>query len=100
AFLKDMGRRPSAVHSIERRNVNGDYCPENCFWATAEEQNNNRRHHVFVEYQGKRLTLAQLARKLQVSYKTIYRRLKILNWSLEDVISKPVKGKKNHEGNN
>lgn len=41
-FLKDMGRRPIG-YSIERLNVNGNYEPINCKWATKLEQNNNRR---------------------------------------------------------
>ena len=42
-FYKDMGLRPSAEHSLDRINVNGNYEPINCRWATHEEQVNNRR---------------------------------------------------------
>lgn len=43
AFLADMGPRPSMAHSIERQNNNGNYAPDNCVWATAQEQVANRR---------------------------------------------------------
>ena|SRR3990167_5820727 len=42
-FLADMGRKPSPDCSLDRINVNGDYCPDNCRWATTMEQNHNRR---------------------------------------------------------
>ena len=42
-FLEDMGDKPSSLHTIERVDVNGNYCPENCIWLEREYQNRNQR---------------------------------------------------------
>lgn len=48
-FLSDMGRRPSKNHSLDRIDNNGDYCKENCRWATRIEQANNKRNNIAVK---------------------------------------------------
>lgn len=52
-FYADMQPRPSQEHTLERVDVNGDYCPENCKWATRSEQNRNKRTTKYISHAGK-----------------------------------------------
>ena len=42
-FFADMGKKPSPKHSLDRRDNEGNYEPDNCRWATASEQRLNQR---------------------------------------------------------
>lgn len=63
-FLADMGSRPSPAHSIERKDNDGDYTPDNCVWATDMVQASNKRNNRWIEKDGIKLTVAQWERRL------------------------------------
>jgi hypothetical protein len=73
AFLADMGECPDGM-SIERKKGDHGYNPDNCVWATIEEQNNNRSTVELIEHDGKRLSLKQWSREIGVNYQTLVSR--------------------------
>lgn len=85
-FLKDMGKRPSSRHSVERKNNDGDYCPENCVWLRREFQNRNTRRNRWVTLKGETRYITDWQRKFGVSTTTLYRRLRY-GWSIERALT-------------
>lgn len=75
AFLHDVGERPSPRHSLDRRDNNQGYWPGNVRWALPIEQQSNTRRNVFLEYQGRRLTLAQWSREIGLATGALTRRM-------------------------
>lgn len=73
-FLADMGERPSKDHSIDRIDVNGDYCTENCRWATRKEQMNNLRKTIYLEHNGERKPFQDWVRLFGVNKASAYGR--------------------------
>lgn len=72
-FLQDMGTKPTSKHKLERKDVNGNYEPDNCVWATQKEQCRNKRNSLTIG--GK--SLKQWAEELGISYSTLYYRMKL-----------------------
>lgn len=60
--------------TIERIDNGADYCPDNCRWATLVEQGANKRNNHYVEVDGERMTIGTLARRLGLTWHTVYKR--------------------------
>ena len=72
--------------TLDRINVDGDYSPENCRWATIKEQNRNTRANIF--FKGK--CLAEWCEELGLRYGSVHARLS-RGWSIERALSEPIK---------
>jgi hypothetical protein len=88
-FLSDMGARPGPGYSIERRDVNANYAPENCYWATLTDQARNKRNTVWIEANGKRQSLSAWAEETGIRLITLYKR-HVAGWSDHDVVNTPI----------
>ncbi len=91
AFLEDMGERPIG-RSIERRNNCGNYEPNNCYWATLEQQGRNKRNNRRHAFNGAMLTVEEIREIIptDVSHGTLVSRLKD-GWSVARAFSTPAR---------
>lgn len=89
-FLRDMGPRPSPKHSVERINNDGDYEPLNCCWATSAVQARNTKRSRFLELNGVRMNLVDVARIYGIAPSVLSSRLN-KGWPAERALSMPTK---------
>lgn len=88
-FYKDMGKRPSDNHSIERINNNLGYNSINCKWATLKEQSHNKRSNRIIVFKNKSLLLCEWAKLLNISSNK-----RLNNWTLSQALLTPKGGNK------
>lgn len=88
AFAEDMGERPRGM-TIERIDVNGNYEPSNCKWATSVEQARNKTNTRLLTLDGKSRTAIEWAEVLGIPRGTIVSRL-LAGLSHKEVLTRPV----------
>jgi hypothetical protein len=88
-FYRDMGDKPSKTHTLDRKDNNGNYCKENCRWATRFEQDTNKTVTVRLTFNKETLTLFEWSDRTGLSV-DVLRGRKSKGWSVEDMLTTPI----------
>lgn len=88
-FLEEMGERPEGK-TLDRIDNNQGYFKDNCRWATAKEQANNRSVNRCIEFDGETLTVSQWDTKMGYAKGTVSQRLRS-GWSLAKAITQKTR---------
>lgn len=92
-FLEDMGTSPKGL-TIERKDNDGDYTPDNCIWITQADNNKNKRPRKTSRYltiEGRTQRVVDWANEMKLSRGLISRRIDALGWSEKEAVLTPVR---------
>ena len=87
-FIKDMGNKPTALHTIDRIDGTKGYYKENCRWATMKQQSNNRSFNRNITEYGETLSVSMWCDALEIDPKRVYERLRN-KWSNHSALFAP-----------
>lgn len=92
AFLRDMGRKPSPAHEIDRIDNDRGYEPGNCRWVTRSENDRNRRSTRLLTHAGETLPLVAWSERTGIAADVIVKRLEA-GWPADRALTTPVRAK-------
>lgn len=90
SYLKHVEEYWWKQTTIDRIDVNWNYCKENCRRSTQKEQSNNRRNNHVICMLWESKTISQWAQIYNIKPKTIYSRIKTYWWNVIDAITTPI----------
>lgn len=88
-FFADMGQRPTRQHTIDRRDNDAGYSPDNCRWITRREQNRNRSDNHRLTFRGETKTIAEWSEDVHIEQRTIWWRISS-GWSVDRALTTPI----------
>lgn len=88
AFRDDMGPRLRGM-TLERKDNNGSYSPDNCIWATMKTQGRNTRRTKRYEHKGENLTLGEWSERTGIAVSALYFRINESDWTIEEALTTP-----------
>lgn len=90
AHVKKFGENQT---TIDRVNNGANYYKENCRWATVKEQSNNTRRNHLLSFNNEVLNISQWAKKVNIRYDVLWKRINKYNWTNKDALTIPVRKK-------
>ena len=89
SFQEHAANHGSSNTTLDRINNNGDYCKDNCRWATRQQQGQKSRRTLKITWNGRTQNLRQWAKELNVNYQSIQGRIHDYAWSVERAFTTP-----------
>lgn len=88
-FLDDMEQSWEDGLTLDRIDVNGPYCKENCRWTDRKQQAINRRNTKLFKHKGQQKTLTDWSDELGIKRSTLAQRIYVYGWSVERALTNP-----------
>lgn len=96
-FYNDMGPRPKdsngRSYQIDRINGDGDYCPENCRWVSARENQLNKKRTKKIYLFGEMMSVRSACLSLHLNPTTVIEAIRLRKMSVEDAFLNALKHK-------
>jgi hypothetical protein len=83
-FLQDMGECPEGL-TLDRIDVEGDYEPSNCRWASIGAQSRNKTTMVHIQYNGETKIMIEWAETFGIPYKQFHHLYRYKKLSMEEI---------------